>query len=91
MQAITQVKQLFAGSDKRISFQTHDYAQQLSKFTCSTSIASRDLHDFYRLNMKKYWWLPDESAHIHDLKIGRNEIIKKRSELQPSASQNENY
>ena len=41
--------------------------------------------------MKKYWWLSDESAHIHDLKIGRNEIIKKRSELQPSASQNENY
>ena len=78
-------------AEKRISFQPHDYAQRSSKFSCSTSIASRDLHDFDRLNMKKYWWLSNESAHIQDLKIRGNEIIKKRSEHQPSASQNENY
>ena len=77
-------------ADKRIAFQPHDYSQQPSKFICSASIASRDLHYFHRLNIEKYWWLFDESAHIHDLKIRRNEIIKKRSELQPSASQNEN-
>ena len=62
-----------------------------SVFVGSPSIALRDLHDFHRLNMEKYWWLSDESAHIHDLKIRRNEIIKKRSELQTSAFQNENY
>ena len=78
-------------ADKRISLQPHDYAQQPTKFICSRSIASRDYHDFHRLNMEKYWWLSDESAHIHDLKIRRNEIIRKRSELQPSASVNGSY
>ena len=48
-----------------------------SKFIYSTSISSRDHSDLHCLNMKTYWWLSNELAHIHDLKTRRNEIIRR--------------
>lgn len=58
-------------ADERIALTLSDPLVDRTSFKFSMTIPKRDYMDFYRLDFKKYWWLPRDSDIMNDLKTRR--------------------